>query len=53
MKKVILIIITCLLILGCDKVKTFYLDDEYYENDSLTEIDNDKLKDLEIGRAHV
>ncbi|MDD2208763.1 MAG: hypothetical protein PHG03_00500 [Bacilli bacterium] len=51
MKKVILIIITCLLILGCDKVKTFYLDDEYYENDSLTEIDNDKLKDLEKNES--
>lgn len=46
MKKVFILLLSILfLATGCDK--TFYLDDEYYENNELIEIDSEGIKKLE------
>ncbi|MDD2470044.1 MAG: hypothetical protein PHI22_03875 [Bacilli bacterium] len=43
----LLSIVTFLLLTRSQKEEAFYLDDEYYGNSSLIEIDSEKLKNLE------
>lgn len=47
MKKLLLVIVLTLLLVGCGKVEKFYLEDELYEKAVITEIDVEKLEKLE------
>ena len=47
MKKLLLVIVLTLLLVGCGKVEKFYLEDELYEKAVITEIDVEKLENLE------
>ncbi|MGN1371790.1 MAG: thioredoxin domain-containing protein [Candidatus Coprovivens sp.] len=47
MKKVVLVILLTLMIVGCGKVEKFYLEDELYEQGKITEITVNEFKKLE------
>lgn len=50
MKKLFVIIILTILLVGCGKVEKFYLDDNSYEKGIITEITLDEFKTLESGK---
>ena len=47
MKRIVLVILLALMIVGCGKVEKFYLEDELYEQGKITEITVNELKKLE------
>ena len=47
MKKLLLIIIMCLSLIGCkQKEEKFYLDEEYYQSSELINTDSTKINEL-------
>ena len=47
MKKILVIILFCLLLVGCNKkIEKFSLEEEYYNNGSVVEIEVDKFEEL-------
>ena len=47
MKRFILLILLTILLVGCGKVEKFYLDDEFYSQGVITEMDVSKLEEFE------
>lgn len=47
MKKFILLIVLTIMLVGCGKVEKFYLDDEFYLQGVITEMDVSKLEEFE------
>lgn len=47
MKKFILLIVFTIMLVGCGKVEKFYLDDEFYSQGVITEMDVSKLEEFE------
>ena len=47
MKKFILLIVLTIMLVGCGKVEKFYLDDEFYSQGVITEMDVSKLEEFE------
>ena len=47
MKKFILLILLSIMLIGCGKVEKFYLDDEFYSQGVITEMDVSKLEEFE------
>ena len=52
MKRIIYLIMVCLLLSGCLKKQPFYLDNEYYEKSEIITITNEELKQLELDKKN-
>lgn len=52
MKKFLLIIVLSLMLVGCGKVEKFYLEEELYDKGTITEINVDKLEELEEDKKN-
>ena len=49
-KKLILLVVVLLLLVGCKQDK-FYLDSEHYGKAAITDIDSNRLKEIELNNS--